>query len=158
MTDFNAIATGSSFSSIAFSNIFLAKSIIGADSINGISRKFVIGSDTKSKQKKIFRAFSFKTSSYQLARNSLQLIITSIGHFVIYPTIIDKKNATNYIFVSADDKSTPPVIHDKILSYLIAKFIIVRQKIHHIKINILIIVFVLVFLNIFQIRNMQKKL
>ena len=100
-------------------NIFLAKSIIGADSINGISRKFVIGSDTKSKQKKIFRAFSFKTSSYQLARNSLQLIITSIGHFVIYPTIIDKKNATNYIFVSADDKSTPPVIHDKILSYLI---------------------------------------
>ena len=73
----------------------------------------------RTKQKRIFRAFSFKTSSYQLARNSLQLIITSIGHFVIYPTIIDKKNATNYIFVSADDKSTPPVIHDKILSYLI---------------------------------------
>jgi 2-polyprenyl-6-methoxyphenol hydroxylase-like FAD-dependent oxidoreductase len=100
-------------------NIFLAKSIIGADSINGVSRKFVIGSDIKSKQKKIFRAFSFKTSSYQLARNSLQLIITSIGHFVIYPTIIDKKNATNYIFVPADDKSIPPIIHDKILSYLI---------------------------------------
>jgi len=70
-------------------------------------------------KKKIFRAFSFKTSSYQLARNSLQLIITSIGHFVIYPTIIDKKNATNYIFVPADDKSIPPIIHDKILSYLI---------------------------------------
>ena len=100
-------------------NIFVAKSIIGADSINGVSRKFVIGSDIKSKQKKIFRAFSFKTSSYQLARNSLQLIITSIGHFVIYPTIIDKKNATNYIFVPADDKSIPPIIHDKILSYLI---------------------------------------
>jgi 2-polyprenyl-6-methoxyphenol hydroxylase-like FAD-dependent oxidoreductase len=100
-------------------NIFVAKSIIGADSINGVSRKFVIGSDTESKQKKIFRAFSFKTSSYQLARNSLQLIITSTGHFVIYPTIIDKKNATNYIFVPADGKSTPPIIHDKILSYLI---------------------------------------
>ena len=100
-------------------NIFEAKSIIGADSINGVSRKFVIGSDSKLKQKKIFRSVSFKRSTYQLAKNSVQLIITTTGHFVIYPTIINKKNATNYIFVPADYKSTPPIIHNKILSYLI---------------------------------------
>ncbi|MDC1375940.1 hypothetical protein N8311_02440, partial [bacterium] len=100
-------------------NIFESKSIIGADSINGVSRKFVIGLDGRSKQKKVFRGISFNNSSYQLARNSLQLIITSNGHFVIYPTIIDEKNATNYIFVPTKDKFLPPIIHDKILSYLI---------------------------------------
>ena len=100
-------------------NIFEAKSIIGADSINGISRKFVIGSDRKSKHKKVFRGISFRNNCYQLARNLLQLIITSHGHFVIYPTIINEKNAVNYIFVPTDDKFIPPIIHDKILSYLI---------------------------------------
>ena len=100
-------------------NIFEAKSIIGADSINGVSRKFVMGSDRRSKHKKVFRGLSFKNNCYQLARNSLQLIITSQGHFVIYPTIINKKNATNYIFVPTDDKFIPTIIHDKILSYLI---------------------------------------
>ena len=100
-------------------NIFESKSIIGADSINGISRKFVIGSGGKSKNKKVFRGISFNNSSYQLARNSLQLIITFNGHFVIYPTIINKKNATNYIFVPTDDRFFPPIIHNKILSYLI---------------------------------------
>ncbi|MDA9973398.1 hypothetical protein N9E51_00905, partial [Alphaproteobacteria bacterium] len=99
--------------------IFESKSIIGADSINGISRKFVIGSDGKSKYKKIFRGVSFNNSSFQLTRNSLQLIISSYGHFVIYPTIINKKNATNYIFVPSNDIFIPPSIHDKILSYLI---------------------------------------
>ena len=100
-------------------NIFEAKSIIGADSINGVSRKFVVGSDRRSKQKKVFRGLSFKNNCYQLARNSLQLIITSQGHFVIYPTIINKKNATNYIFVPTDDKFIPTIIYNKILSYLI---------------------------------------
>ena len=100
-------------------NIFEAKKIIGADSINGVSRKFVMGSDRRSKHKKVFRGLSFKNNCYQLARNSLQLIITTQGHFVIYPTIINKKNATNYIFVPTDDKFIPIIIHDKILSYLI---------------------------------------
>ena len=100
-------------------NIFEAKSIIGADSINGVSRKFVTGSDGSLKYKKIFRGISFRTSSYQLARNSLQLIITSNGHFVVYPTIINKKKATNYIFVPTDDQFMPTIIHDKILNYLI---------------------------------------
>ena len=100
-------------------NIFEAKSIIGADSINGVSRKFVIGSDGRSKRKKIFRGISFNNSSYQLAKNSLQLIITSNGHFVIYPAIINKQNAVNYIFVPTHDEFTPPMINNKILSYLI---------------------------------------
>ena len=100
-------------------NVFEAKSIIGADSTNGVSRKFVMGSNGRSKNKKVFRGISFRNSSYQLTRNSLQLIITSNGHFVIYPTIINKKNATNYIFVPTDDKFIPTIIHDKILSYLI---------------------------------------
>ena len=100
-------------------NIFESKSIIGADSINGISRKFVIGSVKNLKHKKVFRGVSFNNSSYQLARNSLQLIIASNGHFVIYPTIINKKNAVNYIFVPTDDRFFPPIIHNKILSYLI---------------------------------------
>ena len=100
-------------------NIFEAKSIIGADSINGVSRKFVIGSNDKLKHKKVFRAVSFNNKPYQLAKSSLQLIITSNGHYVIYPTIINMKNATNYIFVPIDNKFVPPFIHNKILSYLI---------------------------------------
>jgi 2-polyprenyl-6-methoxyphenol hydroxylase-like FAD-dependent oxidoreductase len=101
-------------------NIFESKSIIGADSINGISRKFVVGSDTRTTHKKVFRGISFNNRSYLLAKNSLQLIITSKGHFVIYPTLINKKNAINYVFIPTDNKVVPPIIHDKILSYLIS--------------------------------------
>ena len=40
--------------------IFLAKHIIGADGINGISRRFVVGTDSNIVSKKIFRAISFE--------------------------------------------------------------------------------------------------
>ena len=52
-------------------------------------------------------------------KNAQLIQLSKTVYKVSFTKIIDKKNATNYIFVSADDKSTPPVIHDKILSYLI---------------------------------------
>tara|TARA_B100001250_G_scaffold224762_1_gene192762 strand:+ start:24 stop:1139 length:1116 start_codon:yes stop_codon:yes gene_type:complete len=100
-------------------NVFESKFLIGADGINGISRRFVIGSNHTIKSKKIFRAISFAKEPYQLSKNLLQLIIVSNGHFVIYPTIINGKKATNYIFVPSNNKILPPIINNQILKYLI---------------------------------------
>ena len=100
-------------------NIFESKFLIGADGVNGISRKFVIGSNHTIKSKKIFRAVSFEKEPYQLSKNLLQLIIVSDGHFVIYPTIINDKKATNYIFVPSNNEILPSTFDNRILKYLI---------------------------------------
>ena len=101
--------------------IFLAKHIIGADGINGISRRFVVGSDNNIVSKKIFRAVSFENNSYQLTKGILQVIFYDNGYFVIYPTIINKKKATNYIFVPIANSYDPPTIDNKTVNYLIPK-------------------------------------
>ena len=99
--------------------VFEAKYIIGADGINGITRRFVVGSNNNINSKKIFRAISFENNPYQLTKKILQVLFHDKGYFVIYPTIINKKKATNFIFVPTNNNLSPPMIDNKIVSYLI---------------------------------------
>ena len=99
--------------------IFETDFVIGADGTQGVSRKFVVGSNKQTSLKKIFRAVSLDTSSYNLAQKTLQILLHSQGYFVIYPTIIKNKKATNYIFVPSDNNLSPPVFDSKLLNYLI---------------------------------------
>ena len=99
--------------------IFETDFVIGADGTQGVSRKFVVGSDKQTSLKKIFRAVSLDTSSYNLAKKTLQILLHSQGYFVIYPTIIKNKKATNYIFVPSDNNFSPPIFDSKLLNYLI---------------------------------------
>ncbi len=99
--------------------IFKTNLIIGSDGIDGISRKFVVGSNSCIKKKKIYRTVSFKNSAYSLSKTILQVLIHENGYYVIYPAIINKKKATNYIFVPQNDETELPTFNNKILSYLI---------------------------------------
>jgi len=99
--------------------LFESDFIIGADGVNGISRKFVVGSKKNIGFKKIFRAVSLDNSPYQLTKRTLQILIHSEGYYVIYPTIIKKKKATNYIFVPNKNNTTPPKFLNSTLLYLI---------------------------------------
>ena len=99
--------------------VFEAKYIIGADGINGVTRKFVVGSNNNINSKKIFRAISFENNPYQLTKKILQVLFHNKGYFVIYPTIINKKKATNFIFVPTNNNFSPPMIDNKIVNYLI---------------------------------------
>ncbi len=101
--------------------IYEAKLIIGADGINGVSRKFVVGSNNNIKKKKIYRTVSFDLNTYKLSKSILQVLIHENGYYVIYPAIIDNKKATNYIFVPNKNVIGPPSLNDKILNYLIPK-------------------------------------
>ena len=100
-------------------NTYTTKFIIGADGINGVTRKFVSGFNNSLKMKKVYRSLSFREEPYKLTKGLIQLIFTSNGHFVIYPTIIEDKKATNYIFVPSDDLFLPPTIKSKSLNFLI---------------------------------------
>ena len=100
-------------------NTYKTKFIIGADGINGVTKKFISGFDNSLKMKKVYRSVSFREEPYKLTKGLIQLIFTSNGHFVIYPTIIEDKKATNYIFVPSDDLFLPPTIKNKSLSFLI---------------------------------------
>ena len=100
--------------------VFKAKYIIGADGIKGISRRFTVGSDNNNlNSKKIYRAVSFQNNPYQLTKKILQVLFHDTGYFVIYPTIINKKKATNFIFVPTNNNFSPPMIDNKIVNYLI---------------------------------------
>ena len=99
--------------------IFKTDLIIGSDGINGVSRKFVVGSNNYIKMKKIYRSISFKESAYNLSKTILQILLQENGYYVIYPTIIDNKKATNYIFVPQNNETELPTLNNKILSYLI---------------------------------------
>ena len=99
--------------------IFETDFVIGADGTQGASRKFVVGSNKQTNLKKIFRAISLDTSSYNLAKKTLQILLHSQGYFVIYPTIIKNKKATNYIFVPTDNNVSPPIFDSELLNYLI---------------------------------------
>ena len=99
--------------------IFETDFVIGADGTHGVSRKFVVGSNKQTSFKKIFRAVSLNTSSYNLAKKTLQILLHSQGYFVIYPTIIKNKKATNYIFVPSNNNFSPPIFDSELLNYLI---------------------------------------
>ncbi len=100
-------------------NIYKASLMIGSDGIEGVSRKFVVGTNSYTKKKKIFRAVSFNNSAYNLSKTILQVLIHENGYYVIYPTIINNKKTTNYIFVPQNNETKPPILKNKILNYLI---------------------------------------
>ena len=101
--------------------VFQTDFVIGADGVDGISRRFVVGSSENVNFKKIFRAVSVDTNPYHLTKRILQILLHSQGYFVIYPTIIKNKKATNYIFVPSTNNFLPPKISSKSLLYLIPK-------------------------------------
>ena len=78
-----------------------------------------MGSDNHINSKKIYRAVSFQNNPYQLTKKILQVLFHDTGYFVIYPTIINKKKATNFIFVPTNNNLSPPMIDNKIVNYLI---------------------------------------
>ena len=96
--------------------IFKANIIIGSDGIDGVSRKFVVGSSSCIKKKKIYRTVSFKNSAYNLSKTILQVLIHESGYYVIYPTIINNRKATNYIFVPQNNETGLPTLDNKILN------------------------------------------
>ena len=100
-------------------HIYEAKFIIGSDGINGVSKKFVVGSSSFIKKKKIYRSISFNESAYKLSKTILQVLIHFDGYYVIYPTIISNRKATNYIFVPCNNNIEPPSLNNQILNYLI---------------------------------------
>ena len=100
---------------------FKANLIIGSDGIDGVSRKFVVGSNNYIKKKKIYRTISFNEDAYNLSKTILQVLIQENGYYVIYPTIISNKKATNYIYVPQDNETELPTLNNKILNYLIPK-------------------------------------
>ena len=93
--------------------------MIGSDGIDGVSRKFVVGSNSYIKKKKIFRTVSFEESTYNLSKTILQVLIHENGYYVIYPAILNKKKATNYIFVPQNNETELPTLNNKIVNYLI---------------------------------------
>jgi 2-polyprenyl-6-methoxyphenol hydroxylase-like FAD-dependent oxidoreductase len=99
--------------------VFETDFVIGADGVHGVSRKFVVGSNKHVTFKKIFRAVSVDNNSYHLTKRTLQILLHSQGYFVIYPTIMNQKKATNYIFVPSNNNFVPPQITSKSLLYLI---------------------------------------
>ena len=99
--------------------IYKANLMIGSDGIKGVSRKFVVGSNCFIKKKKIYRTVSFNDSSYYLTKTILQVLIHINGYYVIYPSIINNKKATNFIFVPLKNEIEPPSLNNKILKYLI---------------------------------------
>ena len=99
--------------------IFKTDLIIGSDGIDGVSRKFVVGSNNNINKKKIYRTISFKDSAYNLSKTILQVLIHENGYYVIYPAIINNKKATNYIFVPQNNETELPTLNNKILNYLI---------------------------------------
>ena len=100
-------------------DIFKTNLMIGSDGIDGVCKKFVVGSNNYIKKKKIYRMISFSESAYNLSKTILQVLIQENGYYVIYPTIIDNKKATNYIFVPQNNETELPTLNNKILSYLI---------------------------------------
>ena len=99
--------------------IYKTNLIIGSDGIDGVSRKFVVGSNSYIRKKKIFRTISFKDSAYNLSKTILQVLVHENGYYVIYPTIINEKKATNYIFVPKNNETELPSLNNKVLNYLI---------------------------------------
>ena len=99
--------------------VFKTDFVIGADGVDGVSRRFVVGSNKNINFKKIFRSVSLDNNPYNLTKRVLQILFHSQGYFVIYPTIIKNKKATNYIFVPSNNNFLPPQITSKSLLYLI---------------------------------------
>ena len=72
--------------------------IIGADGVNGITRKYVCGT-TNIITKKVFRGISDDKNKLLLKQKTLELNFSNYGHFVSYPFINNNKKYINYVFI-----------------------------------------------------------
>ena len=78
--------------------VISADIIIGADGVNGITRKYVCGT-TNIKTKKVFRGISNDKNELLLKQKTLELNFSNYGHFVSYPFINNNKKYINYVFI-----------------------------------------------------------
>ena len=72
--------------------------IIGADGVNGTTRKYVCGT-TNIITKKVFRGISDDKNKLFLKQKKLELNFSNYGHFVSYPFINNNKKYINYVFI-----------------------------------------------------------
>ena len=72
--------------------------IIGADGVNGVTRKHVCGT-TNIIRKKVFRGISNDKNNLLLKQKILELNFSNYGHFVSYPFIKNDKKYINYVFI-----------------------------------------------------------
>ncbi len=72
--------------------------IIGADGVNGITRKYVCGT-TNIITKKVFRGISDDKNKLLLKQKTLELNFSNYGHFVSYPFMNNNKTYINYVFI-----------------------------------------------------------
>ena len=72
--------------------------VIGADGVNGITRKYVCGT-TSIVKKKVFRGMSNDKNIQLLQQKKLELNFLNYGHFVSYPFINNNKKYINCVFV-----------------------------------------------------------
>ena len=93
--------------------------IIGADGVNGITRKHVCGI-TNIITKKVFRGISDDKNKLLLKQRVLELNFSNYGHFVSYPFINNNRKYINYIFIPNKSFQNSSKILDKIKS--ISKF------------------------------------
>ena len=99
--------------------LITADIIVGADGINGITRKYVCGK-TNIITKKVFRGVSDDKNKLLLKQKTLELNFSNFGHFVSYP-FIDKNNKyINYVFIPNKHFQNSNEILDKLKN--ISKF------------------------------------
>ncbi len=72
--------------------------IIGADGVNGVTRKHVCGT-TNIIRKKVFRGISNDKNKLLLKQKTLELNFSNYGHFVSYPFVKNDKKYINYVFI-----------------------------------------------------------
>ncbi len=93
--------------------------IIGADGVNGITRKYVCGT-TNIITKKVFRGISDDKNKLLLKQKTLELNFSNYGHFVSYPFINKNKKYINYVFIPNKSFQNSNKIFDRLKN--ISKF------------------------------------
>jgi len=89
--------------------------IIGADGVNGVTRKHVCGT-TNVTRKKVFRGISNDKNKLLLKQKTLELNFSNYGHFVSYPFIKNDKKYINYVFIPNKNFQNSNEILDKLRS------------------------------------------
>ena len=91
--------------------------IIGADGVNGVTRKHVCGTNNIIR-KKVFRGISNDRTKLLLKQKTLELNFSNYGHFVSYPFIKNDKKYINYVFIPNKSFQNSNEILDKLKSIL----------------------------------------
>ena len=95
--------------------LITADVIIGADGVNGVTRKHVCGT-TNIITKKVFRGISNDKNKLLLKQKTLELNFSNYGHFVSYPFIKNDKKYINYVFIPNKSFQNSNEILDKLKS------------------------------------------